>query len=97
MAAVAGILVQEVVRPDVFWYEAATKVDLPFGIFGLVAFQIFAMQWVELLRWQDFRNPGSVDRDPIFSGNALPKHEVRGEGRLEGEGGGRCASQSVSQ
>ena len=34
------------------------------------------MQWVELLRWQDFRNPGSVDRDPIFKGNALPKHDV---------------------
>ena len=31
---------QEIVRPDVFWYEAATKVELPFGIFGLVAFQV---------------------------------------------------------
>ena len=38
MLAVAGILVQEIVRPDVFWYNAATKVDIggPEKILGLV-------------------------------------------------------------
>ena len=38
MLAVAGILVQEIVRPDVFWYDAAVKVDIggPEKILGLV-------------------------------------------------------------
>lgn len=76
MLAVAGILVQEVVKPDVFWYDAPTKIDLPFGILGLLAFEFFAMHWVEVRRWQDFRNPGSVDQDPIFQNNKLPAHEV---------------------
>jgi light-harvesting complex I chlorophyll a/b binding protein 4 len=76
LLGVAGILGQEVLNPSVWWYDAPTKIDLPFNILGLVAFQIFTMQWVELLRWQDFKNPGSVDQDPIFKGNKLPKHEV---------------------
>lgn len=39
-------------RPDVFWYDAPTKVDLPFNIVGLLAFEFWAMQFVELKRWQ---------------------------------------------
>ena len=31
---------------------------------------------MELKRWQDFRNPGSVDVDPLFPANKLPAHEV---------------------
>jgi len=76
MLGVAGILIQELVRPDVFWYDAATKTDSPFGIMGLLAFEFFAMHWVEVKRWQDFRKPGSQDKDPIFSQYSLPKHEV---------------------
>ena len=76
MLAVAGILVQELVKPDVFWYEAATKVDLPFNIQGLVAFQLITMHWVESKRGYDVREPGSQDQDPIFSSFRLPKHEV---------------------
>ncbi|CAL8466832.1 g6368 [Coccomyxa elongata] len=81
MLAVAGILVQEIVRPDVFWYEAALKSPMPFGnspaaILGLVAFELFAMHYVEVRRAYDFKNPGSQDQDPIFSNNKLPKHEV---------------------
>lgn len=72
---------QEVVRPDVFWYEAALKSPMPFGnspaaILGLVAFELFAMHYVEVRRAYDFKNPGSQDQDPIFSNNKLPKHEV---------------------
>lgn len=52
MAAVAGILVQEVAKPETFWYSAASTVELPFPIIGIVAFQILTMQWVELRRWQ---------------------------------------------
>jgi light-harvesting complex I chlorophyll a/b binding protein 4 len=76
MTAVAGILVQEIVRPDIFWYDAPTKVTLPFNIVGLLAFELFAVHYVEVKRWQDFWNPGSVDQDPLFPQYKLPKHEV---------------------
>lgn len=36
-------------------YDAPTKITLPFGIVGLLAFEFFAMHWVEVRRWQDFR------------------------------------------
>jgi len=76
MLGVAGILGAELVKPGVFWYEAATKVDLPFNIQGLVAFQLITMHWVESKRGYDLREPGSQDQDPIFSSFSLPKHEV---------------------
>jgi len=76
MAGVAGAVAQELVHPDVFFYEAATKADLPFPIAGLVAFQFLTMHWVEVRRWQDWKNPGSVDQDPIFGDQKLEKHEV---------------------
>nr|6IGZ_6 Chain 6, Lhca-g [Bryopsis corticulans] len=75
MMGVFGILVQELVKPDVFWYDAPTKIDLPFNIIGIVAFQAFAMHYVEIRRWQDLRKPGSVNKDPIFSNYSLPEHE----------------------
>jgi len=71
---------QEIARPDIFWYDAPTKIDLPFNIVGLLAFEFFAMHFVELKRWQDFRNPGSVDADPLFPNNKLAPHEVRPPG-----------------
>lgn len=74
---IAFFPLQEIVRPDVFWYDAPTKVQLPFNIVGLLAFEFFAMHFVELKRWQDFRNPGSVDADPLFPSNKLAPHEVR--------------------
>ena len=54
-----------------FWYEAALKSPMPFGnspaaILGLVAFELFAMHYVEVRRAYDLKNPGSVDQDPIF-------------------------------
>ena len=44
---------------------------MPFGnspaaILGLVAFELFAMHYVEVRRAYDLKNPGSVDQDPIF-------------------------------
>ncbi|GMH42154.1 hypothetical protein BSKO_10073 [Bryopsis sp. KO-2023] len=75
MMGVFGILVQELVKPDIFWYDAPTKIDLPFNIIGIVAFQAFAMHYVEVRRWQDLRKPGSVNKDPIFSNYSLPEHE----------------------
>ena len=34
------------------------------------------MHFVELKRWQDIRNPGSVDADPLFPSNKLAPHDV---------------------
>eukprot|EP00199_Chlamydomonas_sp_CCMP681_P007099 CAMPEP_0119105646 /NCGR_PEP_ID=MMETSP1180-20130426/3554_1 /TAXON_ID=3052 ORGANISM="Chlamydomonas cf sp, Strain CCMP681" /NCGR_SAMPLE_ID=MMETSP1180 /ASSEMBLY_ACC=CAM_ASM_000741 /LENGTH=266 /DNA_ID=CAMNT_0007090759 /DNA_START=39 /DNA_END=839 /DNA_ORIENTATION=+ len=76
MVGVAGILIGEIARPDVFWYTAGAKVETPFPILGLLAFEFWAMHFVEIKRWQDFRNPGSVDKDPLFPNNGLPKHDV---------------------
>jgi len=76
MAAVAGILAQEILNPDVFFYEAATKANLPFPILGVVAAQFLMMHYVEIRRWRDWQKPGSVDKDPLFAGNALPSHAV---------------------
>jgi len=76
MLGVAGIMLQELIRPDIFWYTAPTTIDLPFNITGLVAFELFAMHWVESRRGYDLRKPGSMDQDPIFSNFKLPPHEV---------------------
>lgn len=40
-------------------YDAPTKVALPFNIVGLVAFELFAMHFVETKRGLDFQKPGS--------------------------------------
>jgi hypothetical protein len=48
-------------------YDAPTKVALPFNIVGLVAFELFAMHFVETKRGLDFRKPGSqviIHQDP---------------------------------
>lgn len=76
MLGVAGVLGQEILKPDVFWYTAGAKVETPFPILGLLAFEFWAMHFVEIKRWQDFRAPGSVDKDPLFPQNSLKKHEV---------------------
>ena len=43
-------------------YNAPTKVALPFNIVGLVAFELFAMHFVETKRGLDFQKPGSQVR-----------------------------------
>eukprot|EP00798_Chlamydomonas_sp_ICE-L_P029602 gene29602-17879_t len=76
MLAVAGIIAQEVVKPEIFWYDAPTKIELPFGIVGLLAAEFWMMHFVEIKRWQDFWQPGSADQDPLFPANKLGAHEV---------------------
>ena len=75
MLGVAGILVQEIVRPDIFWYTSGATIDLP-NLPGLLAVELFLMHWVEAKRGQDLANPGSADQDPVFSQYKLPKHDV---------------------
>jgi light-harvesting complex I chlorophyll a/b binding protein 4 len=74
MLGTAGILAQELVHPDQFWYRT-DQLELPFDIRGLVALELFAMHWVEAKRGYDVKNPGSQDADPIF-GYKLAKHDV---------------------
>lgn len=38
----------------------------------LLAIEFFLFAWVELRRYQDIKNPGSTNQDPIFSNNKLP-------------------------
>jgi light-harvesting complex I chlorophyll a/b binding protein 4 len=76
MLGVAGILAQEITHPDVFWYTSGAEVKLPFNLAGLVAFELFAMHWVESKRGYDVLKPGSQDQDPVFSQYKLPPHEV---------------------
>jgi hypothetical protein len=52
------------------------EIVTPQKALGLLAVEFWAMHFVELKRWQDFRNPGSVDADPLFPQNKLPAHEV---------------------
>jgi hypothetical protein len=67
---------QEIFRPDIFWYDAATKTDSPFGILGLLAFEFWCMHFVEIKRWQDWHKPNSVNVDPLFPQNKIADHDV---------------------
>jgi hypothetical protein len=79
MLGVAGVLGQEILRPDVFWYEAGLPENLPgpfknINMGGLLAWEFILMHWVEVRRWQDYKNFGSVN-------------EVRPAGKGWGKGG----------
>eukprot|EP00238_Polyblepharides_amylifera_P000806 CAMPEP_0196571300 /NCGR_PEP_ID=MMETSP1081-20130531/1468_1 /TAXON_ID=36882 /ORGANISM="Pyramimonas amylifera, Strain CCMP720" /LENGTH=257 /DNA_ID=CAMNT_0041888181 /DNA_START=81 /DNA_END=851 /DNA_ORIENTATION=- len=82
MLGVAGILAQEFLVPDVFWYEAGLPENLPgfvnddFNLGSIFGFEFLLMHYVEVRRWQDYKNPGSVNEDPIFKGNSVPNTEM---------------------
>ena len=63
-------------HPEQFWYTSGAEIKLPFNILGLVAFELFAMHWVEVKRGLDLKDPGSQDFDPVFQGNKLKPHDV---------------------
>jgi len=86
MLGVAGILVQEIVKPDVFFYNAALPENIPKSLFfggstgklnygGLLAWEFLLMHFVEVRRWMDIKKHGSVNDDPIFKGNRVPNPE----------------------
>lgn len=84
MLGVAGILGQEIIRPDSFWYTAGEPSNLPelyygpngINLGGILAWEFLLMHWVEVRRWQDYKNFGSVNEDPIFKGNKVPNPEM---------------------
>merc|ERR1719213_995884 len=62
MLAVAGIIVQSLVKPDVDYIEAGKVVaDNSYASYGsLLVIQLILMGWAEGRRWQDIRKPGST-------------------------------------
>merc|ERR1712224_199004 len=78
MVGVAGILVGEMLNPKINFYKAPLQLEgtFRFPLRTLLAIEILLLHYVELRRFQDFRKPGSVDRDPIFKDMKLPDHEV---------------------
>jgi light-harvesting complex I chlorophyll a/b binding protein 4 len=83
MLGVAGILAQELVKPNVWWYDAGMPQNLPdieFGgkvnLGGILAWEFLLMHFVEVRRWQDIKKFGSVNEDPIFSGRAVSNPEM---------------------
>eukprot|EP00887_Chlorella_sp_A99_P006863 scaffold2.g6863.t1 len=83
MLGVAGILVQEVVRPDVWWYNAGLPENIPdleFGgkvnLGGLLAWEFLLFHFVEVRRWVDIKKHGSVNDDPIHAGRAVANPEL---------------------
>ncbi|XP_072992396.1 chlorophyll a-b binding protein 4, chloroplastic-like [Typha latifolia] len=80
MLGVAGMLLPEVFTklgiihvPE--WYDAGkAEYFAPSSTLFVVEFILF--HYVEIRRWQDIKNPGSVNQDPIFKNYSLPPNVV---------------------
>jgi len=80
MLGVAGMLL-----PEVFtklgiinvpkWYDAG-KAEYFASSSTLFVIEFILFHYVEIRRWQDIKNPGSVNQDPIFKQYSLPPNEV---------------------
>ncbi|MCA0772562.1 hypothetical protein KQW18_22905, partial [Vibrio vulnificus] len=57
------------------WYDAG-KQEYFASSSTLFVIEFILFHYVEIRRWQDIKNPGSVDQDPIFKNYRLPPHEV---------------------
>jgi len=82
MLGVAGVLAQEFIHPDQWWYESSLPQNLPdlpvggkFNLGGLLAWEFCLMHFVEVRRWMDIKKHGSVNDDPIFTNNRVPNPE----------------------
>lgn len=80
MLGVAGM-----VLPEVFtnfgiinvpkWYDAG-KAEYFASSSTLFVIEFILFHYVEIRRWQDIKNPGSVNQDPIFKQYSLPPNDV---------------------
>ncbi|RZC60869.1 hypothetical protein C5167_022625 [Papaver somniferum] len=80
MLGVAGMLLPELFTkigiinvPE--WYDAG-KAEYFASNSTLFVIEFILFHYVEIRRWQDIKNPGSVNQDPIFKSYSLPKGEV---------------------
>ena len=75
MLGVAGILGAELTGVD--WYTAGAQPYFA-STKTLLIIQLILFHFVEINRLQDYKNPGSVNQDPFFSGNKLPAGNTPG-------------------
>ncbi|KAJ8630624.1 hypothetical protein MRB53_023947 [Persea americana] len=79
MLGVAGMLLPEVftkigVINAPQWYDAG-KSEYFASSSTLFVIEFILFHYVEIRRWQDIKNPGCVNQDPIFKNYSLPPHE----------------------
>ena len=59
------------------WHDAPFDKGYVADATALFTVQMFMMNWAEVRRWQDMKNPGSVSEDPAFPGKyKLPDGDV---------------------
>ncbi|KMT10798.1 hypothetical protein BVRB_5g114540 [Beta vulgaris subsp. vulgaris] len=80
MLGVAGMLLPEVFTQIGIinvpkWYDAG-KQEYFASSSTLFVIEFILFHYVEIRRWQDIKNPGSVNQDPIFKQYSLPPNEV---------------------
>ncbi|KAH9624367.1 hypothetical protein KSS87_011683 [Heliosperma pusillum] len=80
MLGVAGMLLPEVftkigIINAPAWYDAG-KSEYFASSSTLFVIEFILFHYVEIRRWQDIKNPGSVNQDPIFKQYSLPPNEV---------------------
>ncbi|KAL6281337.1 hypothetical protein ACE6H2_018218 [Prunus campanulata] len=86
MLGVVGMLLPEVFTSIGIlnvpkWYDAG-KAEYFASSSTLFVIEFILFHYVEIRRWQDIKNPGSVNQDPIFKQYSLPPNEVGYPGRL---------------
>lgn len=79
MLGVAGMLLPEVFTTAGIinvpkWYDAG-KAEYFASSSTLFVIEFILFHYVEIRRWQDIKNPGCVNQDPIFKNYSLPPHE----------------------
>ncbi|CAI5510028.1 unnamed protein product [Closterium sp. Naga37s-1] len=80
MLGAAGIMIPDALRVagllDIPRWDAANVAEYWLDTPTLWAIEIILVGWVEGRRWADINNPGSVNEDPIFKGNAVKGTDV---------------------
>ncbi|KAG6501335.1 hypothetical protein ZIOFF_041214 [Zingiber officinale] len=80
MLGVDGMLLPEVL-PKISiinappWYDAG-KAEYFVSYSTLFVIEFILFHYEEIRRWQEIKNPGSVNQDPIFKSYSLPPNEV---------------------
>lgn len=75
-------MAQEVLKPDIFWYDAPTKIDLPFNVVGLVLFELVTMHWcachafTPMLGWFMFSHQRIYIVWPLYSSHIFTSSPV---------------------
>lgn len=80
MLGVTGMLLPEVftkigIINAPTWFDAG-KAEYFASSSTLFVIEFILFHYVEIRRWQDIKNPGSVNQDPIFKQYSLPPNEV---------------------